>query len=304
MTIKQESRFKMYLSVDEFLLKNETLTKELPEFPETFIEIRNVMSQIKLIDEQQKNVRTGVTKDKRDIKSSLIALAAENSGKIFAFAKVSNNNALMDEVNFSISDLGRMTDVGIRTYAEALYKKAEIILESLAKYGITTETQKKFAETLAAYNNSMTKPRVGIAEKREATKELTTLFSTADSLISKLDAIIGIIRYREVKFYNGYKTVRKIVNTNSRSVSLKAIANDIKTMEPIKGVHFTFKSNGTTIVKKTAEKGGFLIRNMNTGTYDVFVKKEGYKEKIVTVSINGGERSELKVELEIEIFSF
>jgi uncharacterized membrane protein len=38
---------------------------------------------------------------------------------------------------------------------------------------------------------------------------------------------------------------------------------------------------------------------MNKGTYDVVVKKEGYKEKIVTVSINEGERSELKVELEL-----
>jgi hypothetical protein len=289
----------MYLSVDEFLLKNETLTKELPEFPGTFSEQRNVISQIKLIDEQQKNVRTGVTKDKWDIKSSLITLAAENSGKIFAFAKVSDNKALMDEVNFSISDLGRMTDVGLRTYAEALYKKADTILESLTKYGISGETQKMFAETLAAYNNSMTKPRVGIAEKSEATKELVVLFSTADSLISKLDAIIGIIRYKEVKFYNGYKTVRKIVNTNSRQVSLKGTANDLKTREPLKGVMFTFKSNGTTINKKTADKGSFLIRNMNKGTYDVVVKKEGYKEKIVTVSINECERSELKVELEL-----
>lgn len=233
MTIKQESRFKMCLSVDEFLVKNENLTKDLPEFPAIFKELRNTISQIKFIDEQQKNVRTGVTRDKRDIRSALITLAAENSGKVFAFARVSNNNPLMDEVNFSISDLGRMSDVALRTYTEALYKKAEMILESLARYGITAETQKKYAETLSAYNNSMTKPRVGIAEKREATKELATLFNAADSLISKIDAILGIIRYKEVKFYNGYKTVRKLVNTNSGVVSLKAIANDQKTREPL-----------------------------------------------------------------------
>jgi len=299
MTINQESRLKMGMSVDEFLVRNEKLTKDLPEFPATFTELRNTLSQIKLIDEQQKNVRTGITKDKRDIKNTLITLAAENSGKIFAFARVSNNKSLMDEVNFSLSELTRMTDVGLRTYAEALYKKAELILELLAKYGITAETQKKYAETLAAYNNSITKPRVSIAEKREATKELTILFHTADSLISKLDAIIGIIRYNEAKFYNGYRTVRKLVNTNSRVIALKAVANDIKTSEPLKGVLFTFKSNGTTITKKTADKGSFHIRNMSAGTYEVVVKKEGYKEKVVTVSINDGERSELKVELEM-----
>lgn len=38
---------------------------------------------------------------------------------------------------------------------------------------------------------------------------------------------------------------------------------------------------------------------MNLGTYEVVVKKEGYKVKIVNVSINDGERTELKVDLEM-----
>ncbi len=289
----------MCLSVDEFLLKNENQIKDLPEFPETITDFRKTIGQIKLIDEQQKNIRTGVTKDKREAKNSLTASAAENSLKVFAFARVANNNPLMDEVNFSISELARMTDVGLRTYSEALYKKVELFLESLDKYGITAETQKKFAEALATYNNSIAKPRVSVAEKSEATKELATLFIAADSLLEKLDAILGIIRYNEVKFYNGYKSVRKLVNVRSGAVALKATANDLLTKKPLRGVYFTFRSNGTIIIKKTADKGSFHIRNMNTGTYEVVVKKQGYKEKFATVSINDGERSELKVELEM-----
>jgi LEA14-like dessication related protein len=298
MNIKQESRIKMSLSSEEFLVKNEALTKDLPEFAATFAEFRNNINQIKLIDEQQSNVRTGIAKDKREIKNSLITIAAENSGKIFALAKVSNNKPLMDEVHFSISELGRMTDVSLRSYAEALYKKAESLLEPLAKYGVNADSQKKFSEALAAYDISISKPRVSIAEKREVTKKLEALFTSLDATLSKLDAIIGIIRYNEVSFYNGYRTVRKLVNTNAGVVALKAIANDKLTSSPIKGVVFTFKSNGTTITKKTADKGSFHIRNMKPGGYEVTVKKEGYKEKVVTVNINDGERSELAVELE------
>jgi hypothetical protein len=298
MTIKQEIRLKMYLSVDDFLAKNENLTKALPEFKASLTEFKDAINKIKLIDEQQENIRTGIAKDKRDIKNSLIALAAENSGKVFALAKVSKDKPLMDEVNFSISEVGRMTDVALRTYAEKLFKRIETMLESLAGYGITAETQKQFSETISAYNNSLSKPRVGIAEKREATKELKTLFSTADAILGKIDAILGIIRYNEVKFYEGYKTVRKLVDTNAGVVALKAGASDLSTSEPIKGVIFTFKLNGTVLTKKTAEKGSFYIRNMKPGTYEVAVKKEGYKEKVVTVNINDGERSELSVELE------
>ena len=298
MTTRQEIRFKMYLSVDDFLAKNENLTKALPEFPASLTEFKTAIGKIKLIDEQQENIRTGVAKGKRDIKNSLIAMTAENSGKVFAFAKVSKDKPLMDEVNFSISEVGRMTDVALRTYSEKLFKKIETMLEALAGYGITADTQKQFSETLGAYNNSLSKPRVSIAEKREATKELKTLFNTADTILGKIDAILGIIRYDEVNFYNGYRTVRKLVNTNAGVVALKAEAKDLSTNEPLKGVIFNFKSNGTVLTKKTADKGSFYIRNMKPGTYEVFVKKEGYKEKVETVNINDGERSELIVELE------
>lgn len=244
MTNKQESKFKMSLSTDEFLVKNEILTKDLPEFGTTITEFRSTLGRIKIIDGQQKNVRTGVTKNKRDVKNLLITLAAENSVKIFAFAKVSNNKPLMDEVNFSISDIGRMTDVAFRTYADELNKKMVLLLESLGKYGITAETQKKYAETLTEYENTLVKPRISIAEKREATKELQSLFMSLDSQLSKLDAIIGIIRYNEAKFYNGYRTVRRLVNTNGGEVALKATATDVSSNEPLKGVLFTLTSNG------------------------------------------------------------
>jgi uncharacterized membrane protein len=75
----------------------------------------------------------------------------------------------------------------------------------------------------------------------------------------------------------------------------------------VKGALFTFKPDGTKsalsagngeIVKKTADKGIFHIKNMPTGTYRVVVKKPGYKEKELSVDVSDGERSELKVELE------
>jgi uncharacterized membrane protein len=40
------------------------------------------------------------------------------------------------------------------------------------------------------------------------------------------------------------------------------------------------------------------FRNMNPGTYNVHVKKPGYKEKDLSVSFSDCERSNLKVALE------
>jgi uncharacterized membrane protein len=52
------------------------------------------------------------------------------------------------------------------------------------------------------------------------------------------------------------------------------------------------------MTKKTASKGSFQIKKMQSGTYKVLVQKPGYKDKEVSVSISDGERSEIVVEME------
>jgi hypothetical protein len=307
MNTKQESKLKMYLAVRDFLAPNDAVTKDLPEFPASFTAFQSNIKQIQLIGEAQKEVKTGLAKDKKELRKTLIMLSADNSRKVFAYAKITNNKALMDEVNFSISDLGRMTEVALKDYAEILYKKAEANIESLTSFGITPESQKILAEAIRVYDISLPKPRIGISQIAQATKELGLLFDATDSILVKMDVITGIIRLTQVNFYNGYKTVRKLVDTNTGNISLKATATDLLSGERVKGVLFIFKADGIKmalsggngeITKKTADKGSFHLKNMLAGTYKVVVRKPGYKEKEVTVSIADGERSYLNVELE------
>jgi hypothetical protein len=298
MTTKGEIKYKMYSASTDYLLKNANITKDLPEYQASLDALLDTTRRIRLIDGQQKNVRTGIAKGKKEMKAILVAITAENSGKVFAFAKLKNSKELMDEVNFSLSEISRMTDTELSSFSEALYKKAEANVASLDKYGITPETQKKFAEVLSAFNNYSSRPRVSIAERREATKELETLFLQADSIISKIDAIVKIIRFSEVNFYNGYTSVRKLVNAGSGAVDIKAAASDIETRKPLKDAIFTFRTNGTVITKKTATRGNFHIKNIQPGIYEILVKKAGYKDKAVTLNVLEGERKELSVELE------
>lgn len=119
-----------------------------------------------------------------------------------------------------------------------------------------------------------------------------------------------VILYKEdeqVDFSNAYKTNRKLVDTNTGTVSLKAKATEAITGAPLRGVIFTFKPENISLdltatngklVKRTATKGSFQIKNMQAGTYKVLVQKPGYKDKEVSVSISDGERSDLNVVLE------
>jgi hypothetical protein len=52
------------------------------------------------------------------------------------------------------------------------------------------------------------------------------------------------------------------------------------------------------ISKNTANKERFYVKRMDAGTYKVKVRKPGYKELEVSVSISDNERNKLVVKLE------
>ena len=307
MTTSQETRLNMYLAVRDFLIPNEALTKDLPNFSSNFAILKETINNIQAITEQQKFDKTGLAKMKKELREKLINLSVDISRKITAYAKFTNNTLLNSEVKFTMSGFSKMTDVAVKDYAQIIYDRVQDNLEALPSFGITPDTQKLLLETITAYNESIAKPRVGITERSQATKKLVVLIDTADTITANMDLAVEIIRLNQPDFYNGYKTARKIVETSAGTLTLKAIATDRRNGEPLRGVKFIFKPayenmgsiNGKDeIVKKTAEKGIFNIKNMPAGTYQVVIGKNGYKDMTVSVIVAEGEMTDMKVEME------
>lgn len=307
MTTNQESKLNMYFAVRNFIIPNETVAKSIPFFTAKYAPFESTIKEIQAISEMQKDAITGIAKEKKKLKESLINISADYSKMLAAIAKFANDDKLMDKVRFRISELRRMTDVALRDYAQIIYDKVEANIDKLTQYEITPDTQKIFKDSINTYDASLSTPRTGIAEKSQATKKLASLFDAADAALIELDFAIEAGEPKQSDFFNGYKAVRKLVDTGSGKLALKATATDLASGEPVKGVLFTFKPDGAKaalssgngeINKKTAEKGSFHIKNMQEGTYRVSVSKPGYKSKEVTVSIADGERSELTVEIE------
>jgi hypothetical protein len=306
MTTDQIIRLNMHLTVRNFVKQNESVAKSIPKFMENYSILQSTANEIQQISEAQGLDKKGIAIDKNKLKKALISLAAKNSRKIAALAKFNNNDTLLKEIRFNDSDLLKMQEVKLIESAQTIYNKAEANIGSLAEYGITPETQKEFIDAITALNNALKTPRSGIAEKKKATERLVVLFQTADKALELMDYAVGIVKDEQVGFATAYYTSRKLVDTNTGTVSLKAKATELVNGTPLKGVIFTFTPESTSmsfngngkLVKKTAEKGSFQIKNMPAGTYTVLVQKPGYKDKKVSVSISDGERSDLNVVLE------
>jgi hypothetical protein len=124
---------------------------------------------------------------KKKLKSKLISLAIKNSNKLAIHAKLNSNDTLLKEIRFKESELTRLPEVTLKERVQLIYDKVDANIGNLAEQGITQDTQKLFQETITAFNNALSTPRTGIAEKRQATQKLQVLFSNADAALEIMD---------------------------------------------------------------------------------------------------------------------
>jgi hypothetical protein len=295
------------MSATDYLESRSEITGNLPEFLKNFNEFKARTADINRISEKQNFDKTGLAKEKKQLQNLLIIMVKENSLKLNAYAKLTNNTGLANEVKFTKSKLSKAADTILKDFAQMVYDKAEQNLSNLGAYGITQETQSVLQNAINAYAISIARPRLGQQEKSDATKELAESFKIAESLLEKIDAAINVTVTSNPQFHSGYFGVRKVVVTGTGTLILKGSATENNGI-PLKGARFTFVpdggmkmgGNGETaeIVKKTAKKGNFYVKNMPEGIYTVIVTKTGYKEETVSVSVAPGEMATVNVEME------
>lgn len=309
MTNQQESRLSMYLTFRDFQASYTAITNPLPNYITNSTTFVNTIPQIQAIAEQQKISKKGVTDNKNNLKETLIVMTADYARKLGVYAKFTNNATLAQEVKFSESKLRQIADTAVKDYAQIVYDRAQTNVAALATYGITAATQTTLLNAINAYNASIGKPGVSRNESGQNTKQLEALFKTADAALANMDAAVEIVRLTQVAFYNSYKNARKVIETGIGSLAVKGLVTDAMSGEPLKGVTLSFSLEGNnglakaakaateSVVKKTAEKGGFNIKTLPSGMYSVTIKKVGYVDQVVTVAVADGDLTELNVQL-------
>lgn len=309
MTNQQESRLSMYLSFRDYQAGFTAITTPLPNYTTNSTTFVNTIPQIQAVAEQQKISKKGVTDNKNILKENLIVTTADYARKLGVYAKFTNNATLAQEVKFTEGKLRQVADTAVKDYAQIVYDRAQPIVASLATYGITAATQTALLAAITAYNASIGKPSVSRTESSQTTKQLETLFKTAETALANMDAAVEIVRISQPAFYTGYKNARKVVETGIGSLAVKGLVTDATTGEPVKGATLSFAFDGNngmakaaksateSVVKKTAEKGGFNIKSLPSGVYTVTIKKVGYADQVATVAVADGELTDLNIQL-------
>jgi len=293
----------MYMAVHDFLTNHSSITKSLPEFDSMFSGFSDTLSEIRRIREQQELDITGIGETKHQLKAKIIKQGADIARKVVAYAIVKNNTELMNEVNYTETDLARSADNILPERIRIILGRCVPILDSLKPYGVEQPALDELEANLEAFLSNLPRPRLGITERKQSTLRLSELFSTGDDLLFKIDSLVSILQISNAEFYNLYRSNRHIVDTTTRSLALIGTAIERISREPVKGASFTFRPGGNNpesfeLTRITSEKGSFHVKSIPCGEYKVKVSKPGYKEQEVGLSIADGERTDLVVEME------
>ena len=301
----QESKYSMELCVEDFFLSNDSVTAILPGFGPLLTLFSNNVEQIQVIREQQETDKSGIKDNKDLLRDDLVAKAYNVGIKTSVFAKMNNLHILAKEVHFTKSALEGAADDKLKGFALIIHHKASSQINDLGDYGVTEAMLADLQTAIDLFGGAIHTPRIGVIETKKYTGRLALLLKDNDELLKKFDLLVKLTETSNPEFYTAYKDNRKVINTGKGSIALNALITNGTIGIGLKGVTATFvlqnntlKSDFKPIIKTTAPKGRFIIKNLPDGIYNVTLSKTGYKEKVIQIVVAHGDRTILKAEME------
>lgn len=301
MNTKNQSKLKMYLTLRIYLLSNPAVTAKLPNFPEFLAALDAAILQIQNNSEQRLVSTKGVTDNKRLLRESLITLTVDASSKMQAYAKYVHNTVLLAEIKFKSSDLRDIPSLELVDVTRGLYNKIDAHLPEVVIYGLTTGSQLEYREAIDDFAISISQPRESQLKGKENSLLEEQGFIKGDGAVDNMDTVVEIVRLSEPVFYAGYKNARKIVEQGTGSLQVQGTVTEAGTGKPIAGATLIFRCCGQTSIileKETASKGGFMIKSLAEGIYNVTVTKVGFQTQVVSVVVNWNELCDVQVQME------
>ena len=110
MNAKQEAKLNMFRATQKHCNDNPTIVATVPAFETASQALNAKIASIIATAQQEDLITKGITVDKAEAKKTLCQLATDTAAPIFAFASANNNNQLMQEVNFTYTQLFKSKD--------------------------------------------------------------------------------------------------------------------------------------------------------------------------------------------------
>jgi hypothetical protein len=297
MNSRQISILSMHRRVLNFLKKYLSVLMPLPEFNPLLLEYENQLIQLNALGDQQGTDIRGLRTQKEVTKQSTGLKALDMSRRIEAYAKIKGDVVLVQKAHYSDTELLKSSDYEFISSCTIISNMAEELGGELVGYNATPELRADLLKSIADYKAVVDAPKEGYTGKKQATNQITDLFSIQLGVLDKLDALVELVRYTQPALYAEYQDTRK-VPYRSGSLTVKCDVTDAATHARLAGANVVFSLDGETVLEKTTSAaGGFTVKSMDDGTYTVSVSRLGYVTQTLTVNVLNVEMTSIKVAL-------
>ncbi|MCB0807263.1 MAG: carboxypeptidase-like regulatory domain-containing protein, partial [Bacteroidales bacterium] len=300
MTDIQENKLTMYQAVIVFLWANITLWENLPAFSDLANKVKSIITAIQNLAQIQAADKKGLTVNKLQIQADLIRAAIKLVKAMKAYARISKNDVLFNEVSFTKSAMELSRDNQIHQDSLFILSKAQALETELLDYMIKTDDLTKVSDLALQYEEAMPQKRDADVIKKNATAQMDAEYDEADKALADLDILVPIFEDDHPEFVSGYFDARIIIDRGHRfsdDTRIRGKVTDAQNQLPIVRAEILIRETGQN--QYTLDDGTFSMKIPEAGNYTVEVHHQGYQTYTHdTVHLNTGSRVALDIQLQ------
>jgi hypothetical protein len=190
----------------------------LPPFDAAVAQFQAILGQIEPVSHQQDSLTVGVKASKVQHHQQAVEKAEVIANALRAFAAVSGDVRLAQQLHFSETDLLRQsTNVVIQLFAR-IREQALAHVTDLAPYGITEDQVDEFTVLCDSLSEILDSTRNAIVDRRQQTLLLKGLVNGAYSVLADvLDKQVKMLRPTHPELFDLYTAARVIVDYKGKS---------------------------------------------------------------------------------------
>lgn len=281
---------KRVLSVEEFIANNKIKLEADPLVKEITDKITPLRTEMEAVHEERTKNTSVATAIKLSDKKSLADFLFYFNQLFFNYYIKTDASEKAKPFTHTVSYYVHGSDGELFNEASQRITDYEIMGENITQVGITAEKLEELKNETATYKRSMQKPL-------EIRKQNKILRKMEDALIKELDDIINLRMDKVMsstfeksapELFATYELAARKENLGTRKLAMKGMIQNKETGEPIKGVHIIIPIQNINH-KCKGKKGGYHIKNIETGIFPMRIEAKNFKTQEVTLVHNEGE---------------
>jgi hypothetical protein len=293
----QNKKLAMYQVLRVLFNSQPEVIELLPNIKEYLTELDKIIGEIKDYYETKVGVRKEMRFKMREKKANFVANLLDCQRKLKAFASHSELTTLLKLASVSETALKQQSDHNLYNHGHRLCEMGEEYADKLSEYRLTSDQLTGLRDMTEDFWSFCQEFYLSKAKSSVLMKGLEQNFATAGKVVKKIDTEIEIIRISHPDFYREYRMERRW-DVRFTRVALIAAITDAETGKPLPNVTVRLTTKGQKVAiaeRKTAKKGGFLIKRLKKGRYMADLVKIGYESQQTELVVTGDETVYLKM---------